>query len=127
MKAFLIAGLSLAGFYYFVLWALTKDAVYPIRQFLSLQPWMSLLILGFGVQWALFARLLRGKMVAAGNSLVSGTAMVACCAHHAVEVLPFLGLAGAAVFLVSYQKELLIFGVISNLLGIGYMLWRLKK
>ena len=83
--------------------------------------------MGFGIQWALFAKLKQGKIVASSNSVVSGTAMVACCAHHAVEVLPFLGLAGAAVFLVNYQKELLIVGVISNLLGIGYMLWRLKQ
>jgi len=127
MKAFLTAALGLMSFYYLVLWLLTQDPLYPWRRFLALQPWMSLLILGFGVQWALFARIRRGKMVAGGNSLVSGTAMVACCAHHAVEVLPFLGLAGAALFLVSYQKELLIFGLAANLAGIGYMLWRLKK
>ena len=127
IAAGLLAGLILTAFYYLILWFLTKDPVYPWRQFLSLQPWMSLLILGFGVQWALFARLRRSKMIAGGNSVVSGTAMVACCAHHAVEALPFLGLAGAAVFLVSYQKELLIFGLAANLAGIGYMLWRLKK
>ncbi len=127
MKAFLIAGLSLAGFYYLVLWALTKDAGYPLRQFLALQPWMSLLVLGFGAQWALFAKLRQGKIVASSNSVVSGTAMVACCAHHAVEALPFLGLTGAGLFLVNYQKELLIVGILSNLAGIGYMTWRLKR
>ena len=127
MKAFLTAVLGLISFYYLVLWLLTKDAFYPWRQFLALQPWMSLLILGFGTQWALFAKLKQGKIVASSNSVVSGTAMVACCAHHAVEVLPFLGLAGAAVFLVNYQKELLIFGLAANLAGIGYMLWRLRR
>ena len=127
IAAGLLASLGLTGFYYLVLLLLTKDAGYPLRQFLVLQPWMSLLVLGFGVQWALFAKLRQGKMMVGSNSVVSGTSMVACCAHHAVEALPFLGLAGAAVFLVNYQKELLVVGVISNLLGIGYMIWRLKQ
>ena len=121
-----LASLGLTGFYYLILLFLTKDAGYPLRQFLALQPWMSLLIIGFGVQWALFTKLKQGKMVASGNSVVSGAGMVSCCAHHAAEVLPFLGLTGAAAFLVNYQKELLIIGILSNLLGIGYLLWWLK-
>lgn len=83
--------------------------------------------LGFGVQWALFAKLKQGKTMMAGNSVVSGAGMVACCAHHAVEALPFLGLAGAALFLVNFQKELLVVGITSNLLGISYLWWRLKQ
>lgn len=127
ISAGLLASLGLSVFYYLVLFLLTSDPLYPLSQFLKLWPWMSLLILGFGTQWALFARLRQGKMMVGGSSVISGTSMVACCAHHAVEALPFLGLAGAAVFLVNYQKELLVIGIISNLAGIGYMLWRLKK
>lgn len=126
ISAGFLASLGLSGFYYLVLWLLTKDAGYPLRQFLALQPWMSLLVLGFGIQWALFAKLKQGKMVASGNSVVSGAGMVSCCAHHAVEALPFLGLTGGAAFLVNYQKELLIIGILSNLLGIGYLMWWLK-
>ena len=123
----LLASFGLSLFYYLVLFLFTKDAFYPLQQFLNLWPWMSLLILGFGVQWAMYARLRQGKMMVGGSSAVSGVSMVACCAHHAVEVAPFLGLAGAAIFLVNYQKELLFVGIISNLAGIGYMLWRLKR
>lgn len=126
IAAGLLASLILSAFYYLVLWFLTKDAGYPLRQFLLLQPWMSLLVLGFGVQWALFAKLRRGKAWAGSSSAVSGGSMVACCAHHGAEALPFLGLSGVAAFLVNYQKELLIIGIMSNFLGIGYMLWRFK-
>lgn len=126
IAAGLLASLGLTGFYYLVLWLLTKDAGYPLRQFLALQPWMSLLVLGFGVQWALFVKLRRGKVLAGSSSSVSGGSMVACCAHHGAEALPFLGLSGVAAFLVNYQKELLIIGIMSNFLGIGYMLWRFK-
>jgi len=104
IAAGLLASLGLTGFYYLVLLLLTKDAGYPLRQFLNLQPWMSLLVLGFGVQWALFARLRRGKMVAGGNSLVSGTAMVACCAHHSVE-LDYDLIEGDLTFFYQYRSE----------------------
>ncbi len=126
-KAGVTASAGLILFYYLVLWLLTKDLVYPWQQFLKLQPWMSLLILGFGLEWALFSRLRQGRIMVGGTTVVSGATMVACCAHHAVDVLPFLGIAGASVFLVNYQKELLIFGLLVNLAGIIYLLRRLSK
>ncbi len=126
-KAGVTASAGLILFYYLVLWLLTKDPVYPWQQFLKLQPWMSLLILGFGLEWALFSRLRQGRIMVGGTTVVSGATMVACCAHHAVDVLPFLGIAGASVFLVNYQKELLIFGLLVNLAGIIYLLRRLSK
>ncbi len=63
------------------------------------------------------------KMAAGTSTAVSGMAMVACCAHHAVDLLPILGLSAAALFLSEYQEQLLIFGVIANLIGVGMMLW----
>ncbi|AKM79536.1 MAG: hypothetical protein UX85_C0010G0015 [Candidatus Beckwithbacteria bacterium GW2011_GWB1_47_15] len=123
----LLASLGLSAFYYLVLFLLSQDPFYPLQQFLSLWPWMSLLIIGFGVQWSIFVKLRQGKMMVGGTSAISGTAMVACCAHHVSDLLPFLGLAGAAIFLVNYQKELLIVGIVSNLAGVGFMAWRLWR
>lgn len=62
-------------------------------------------------------------MAAGTSTAVSGMAMVACCAHHAVDLLPILGLSAAALFLSEYQEQLLIFGVVANLIGISMMLW----
>lgn len=95
---------------------------------------MSLLIFGFGIQMGLFWLLRKGmhvsnqdrsdsKITSGTSTAVSGMAMVACCAHHAVDVLPILGLSAAALFLTQYQEQFLIFGVISNLIGIAMMLW----
>ena len=67
ITAGLLASFGLSLFYYLVLFLFTKDALYPLRQFLVFQPWMSLLILGFGIQWALFARLRQGKMMVGGS------------------------------------------------------------
>ncbi len=134
LKGFLlgIGGLSL--FYYLILLAVTKDFEHPIYQFKLYQPWMSILIVGFGIQVGLYLLLRRGfrlnlsqkketKLAAGTGGAMSGVSMAACCAHHIADVTPILGLTGAAVFLTEYQKELLILGVIANLIGVAYMLW----
>lgn len=131
-----IVGLSL--FYYLLLYIVTKDIRHPISQFRLFQPWMSILIVGFGIQVGLYSLLRRGfrlninqkketKIAAGAGGTVSGVSMVACCAHHVADVTPILGLTGAAVFLTEYQKEFLIFGIIANLLGILYMSWLLVE
>jgi hypothetical protein len=51
--------------------------------------------------------------------------MLACCAHHLSDVLPILGVSGAAVFLSAYQTPLLWLGLAMNLAGIGYLLWQI--
>ena len=134
LQGFTIGFLGLGVFYFLLLFAITGDLNHPFSQFILLQPWMSLLIIGFGIQFGLFRLLRKGyhfslhkrndAVVVTGTSTaVSGMAMVACCAHHAVDLLPILGLSAAALFLSEYQEQLLIFGVLTNLVGIGMMLW----
>lgn len=138
LKLFLKAGvtgmLGLIAFYAALLVAVTGDLRHPLEQFLALQQWMSLLIAGFGIEVGLFWLMKRGvhwslkekrdaKVAAGTSSAVSGMAMVACCAHHLVEVLPILGLSAATLFLSEYQKELLAMGVFANLGGIAFMGW----
>ena len=88
------------------------------------------IILGFGTQVGLFAHLrrtLRARTSRSANALAgagtgtSGVAMVACCAHHLADVLPFVGLSGAALFLAEYRQPLMIMGIATNLVGIGVM------
>lgn len=49
--------------------------------------------------------------------------MVACCAHHLVDLIPILGLSAATLFLSEYQEQFLIFGIVANLIGMGMMFW----
>lgn len=134
LKGFTLGILGLSAFYYLLLFAITGDPSHPLSQFILLQPWMSLLITGFGVQFGLFWLLRKGyhfslnekhdvQITTGTSTAVSGMAMVACCAHHLVDLLPILGLSAAALFVPEYQEQLLIFGVVANVIGIAMMLW----
>lgn len=133
-QGFLLGIFGLSIFYYLLLFLVTGDLSHPFSQFKLFQPWMSLLILGFGIQFGLFWLLRKGyhfsihekkdAQLATGTSTaVSSMAMVACCAHHVVDLLPTLGLSAAALFLSDYQEQFLIFGVATNVIGIGMMAW----
>jgi hypothetical protein len=60
----------------------------------------------------------------AASTGTSRAATLACCAHHLTDILPVLGLSGAAVFLNLYKRPLLWLGIAMNLVGIGRMLWQ---
>ena len=86
---------------------------------------------GFGLQAALYAHLrlaIHGRLsrsssaVAVGGTGTSTVAMVACCAHHAAEALPALGLSGAAVFLNDYRLAFMAVGLGMNAIGVAFML-----
>lgn len=134
LKGFLLGVAGLSLFYYLTLLAVTKDFGHPVEQFELYQPWMSILILGFGIQVGLYLLLRRGfrlnlsqkkeaKIATGAGGAMSGVSMAACCAHHVAEITPILGLTGAAFFLTEYQKEFLILGIFANLLGVAYMSW----
>jgi hypothetical protein len=81
---------------------------------------------GFGVQVGLFTylRALHARANAGGVAASTGTstaAMLACCAHHLSDILPVVGLSGAAIFLNDYKAELLWLGIVMNAAGIVYL------
>lgn len=91
------------------------------------------IILGFGVQVALYTVLKKRLFVPVANAGPSGAltgmggatstmAMIACCAHHVTDVLPILGLTAAATFLANYQTLFMLVGLGTTLVGIGVML-----
>lgn len=87
------------------------------------------LALGFGIQVGLYTYLkhLAGRHGASGKMVaVSGTtstaAMVSCCAHYLVNVLPVLGVTGFLVVVAEYQVELFWVGLAFNAAGITYIL-----
>ena len=127
-----ILGISLA--YWLILFLVTKNPAHPLQQFVSYKYWMSALIAGFGVQVGLYrysklihrAATASAKSSMAASAGVSTTAMIACCAHHVVDILPLLGLSAAALILSKYQVYFLLLGILSNLLGIGLMIYYIK-
>jgi hypothetical protein len=88
--------------------------------------------LGSAFRVGLFVCLKRGLHVLGGaraagavTGAAGGTsdaAMVTCCAHHAADVLPLVGLEAAAALLAEYQMCSMAAGLVANLAGIAVML-----
>lgn len=103
-----------------------------VEQFSALWYLMVPLSAGFGIQVGLYTKLKatirnrsKGAITAGGTS--AGAAMLACCAHHATDVLPFLGLSGASLFLTQFQRPILLVSLGINVVGIGVMMKHIKK
>ncbi len=128
----LLGTLFLTGIYFgIVSWA--ESAEHALDLFWQ-DRWIVVpLILGFGVQVALYVILKKGLFLPVGSMGASGAmtgaggatssvAMVACCAHHVTDVLPILGLTAAATFLADYQQAFMLLGLGTTILGIMVML-----
>ena len=139
----LLAGLAgsmlLAGLY-FGLVSIAESRQHAVEFFWQ-DRWITIsIILGFGVQTALYTILkmrtflpaaqfdhehhhqtVSGASMGAGGA-TSTLAMAACCAHHVTDVLPILGLTAAATFLAEYRTAFMLVGLGSTLFGILYML-----
>jgi len=100
---------------------------FTIEQFVEWRPFVLALAIGFGIQIALFVYLRRAFHTAASGKVVTATgatstaAMVSCCTHYLVNLLPVLGATGLVSFVALYQADLFWLGVASNLAGIAYL------
>ncbi len=131
----LMAGISLLAIYFVVMRLGSGSWDYTISELGKLKFWVAPLILGFGIQVGLFSYLRNcqktgGNMVTgatATSATTSSVAMLACCAHHLTDILPFLGLVAAATFLATYQEWFLGLGILSNLAGIFVMVRQVRR
>jgi hypothetical protein len=128
-----LAALLLAAGYSAVVWAASGSFTHLRSQ--ASQDWYLLIPItaGFGVQVALLSelrrrhRLLRTAAVAGGAGTgASAAGMIACCAHHLADLLPFVGAAGAATFLYDYRLPFMVIGLGVNAIGITVMTRRLQ-
>lgn len=121
--------------FYLGMLTLTSDWYFAKVQFSDYRWWIIALSLGLGIQGVLYSnmriKLRRETMRGAKSSMtasggVSAASMVACCAHFLPTLgLPFLSAAAAG--LERYQTLFFLFGVFSNLFGIGFMLRMMMK
>tara|TARA_B100000745_G_scaffold262309_1_gene186424 strand:- start:138 stop:566 length:429 start_codon:yes stop_codon:yes gene_type:complete len=113
--------------------SLVSGFSFMTTQWAQFWPYVVTLAVGFGIQAGLYVRLReKVKEHAAGKvAAVSGTtstlAMMSCCTHYLVNILPMLGATGVVVFVAQYQIELFWFGIVANLAGMSYMLYKLKQ
>ncbi|OGL64812.1 hypothetical protein A3B21_03770 [Candidatus Uhrbacteria bacterium RIFCSPLOWO2_01_FULL_47_24] len=117
---------------YFIVLSQISGWAYTKAQFSLNWYWIITLAVGFGVQVGLFsyARALHkarmsGKMLGVTGT-TSGGAMLACCTHYLVNVLPILGVTGLVTFVGQYQTWIFAVGVVFNLAGIGYLIKSLR-
>ncbi len=125
--ALLVAGYSL------IIGLSSRSWPHLLTQWRTDAGFIVLVAAGFGVQMGLYQhvrRVVRGDgraaVMAAGGTATSTTAMVACCLHHLADVVPFLGLSGAAVFLTQYKVPLILLSLAANGVGIALMLRTLR-
>lgn len=125
--------LILTGLYFgIVSWA---ESVEHARDLFWEDRWIIVpIILGFGVQMALYTILKKrlfvpvahpgpaGVLTGAGGT-TSTLAMIACCAHHITDVLPILGFTAATTFLAEYPTWFMLVGLGTTLIGIAVMLF----
>lgn len=137
IKSGVLAGTSLLLLYIFVMGIASRSVEATIYQFQQLWYWTLILVIGFGIQVGLYTRMRNmvnqrhssgtSSAVMATSTGTSTVSMIACCAHHLTEVLPIIGLSGAAIFLTQFQLPLIILGIVMNGFGIFYMLRIIKK
>jgi hypothetical protein len=133
-----LLGAGLLTLLYFGIVSLAESPQHAIELFWQ-DRWIVLpIILGFGVQSALYIVLRKrlflpvvstgpsGALTGAGGGM-STVAMVACCAHHVTDVLSILGLTAAAAFLAEYRIAFMLLGLGTTLFGIVVMLTILYK
>lgn len=123
-------GLTLV-YFGIVSWA--QSFQHALDEFVELYYLLLPLVVGFGVQVALYVHVKQTlkhavatpAVAAAGG--ISTTSMIACCAHHLTDILPLLGLTVAATFLAGYQTFFIVLGLLSNVVGITIMLRVIQK
>ena len=117
----------LPGVYFLVLTGVSGWE-FTLGQFVDFWYFIVSLALGFGIQIGLYTYLrgaIHGQTASGKVVAVSGTtstaAMISCCTHYLVNILPALGTAGIVTLVAQYQVELFWVGLIANAAGILYI------
>ena len=112
---------------YFAVLTLVSGWSFAQSQFLSFWYFIVSLAVGFGIQVGLYIHLKSlirdgsGKMLGVTGT-TSTAAMISCCTHYLVNLLPILGATGVVTFVTQYQVQLFWVGLIFNLGGILNMI-----
>lgn len=119
---------------YIVTVSLVSGWEFMLDQFEQFWYFVVTLATGFGIQVGLYSYLknsIRHQNTSGRVLAVSGTtstaAMISCCAHYLVNLLPILGTVGIITVISQYQVQLFWVGLAFNFIGIIYMLNRVIK
>ncbi len=133
VAAGVLAAVALLGVYLGII-SLAQGVEHALEQLGTDALFVGLIAAGFGTQIALFVELRTvdrlhrsAAAVTAAGTGTSAAAMLACCAHHLVDLLPLLGLSAAAVFLNAYQTPLFLVSIAMNVVGIVVIAGQLQR
>ncbi|KKQ96525.1 MAG: hypothetical protein A3C27_02180 [Candidatus Levybacteria bacterium RIFCSPHIGHO2_02_FULL_39_36] len=123
-------GLALLGIY-FLITGLISGPAFAFSQFKTYWYFIVLLSGGFGIQVGLYMYIKEtvknaGRMVAATGG-TSTLAMISCCSHYLVNVLPLLGATAFLSLIAQYQIQIFWVAIAFNLFGIFIMSKRLES
>jgi len=129
----LIGSAALLAVYLLII-SLAQGLEHAVGQLALDAAFVGLIAAGFGTQLGLFVELRAvdrrhrsGAAVTAAGTGTSAAAMLACCAHHLVDLLPIVGLSAAAVFLNAYRTPLFLVGIGMNVIGIVVIARQLQR
>ena len=127
----LLAVLGLLSFYLGII-TLAQGWSHAVEQLIDDRWFIGAIAVGFGTQVALFTYLRTRHTHAGAGGVAASTgtstaAMLACCAHHLADILPIVGISGAAIFLNAYKTPLLWLGIVMNLAGVAYLAWKIRQ
>jgi Cu+-exporting ATPase len=129
-KIFLAAITAIVGllFVYALVVSTISGYKFASEQFAAYWFYVVSLAVGFGIQVGFYMYLreavhgaISGKTVAVTGT-TSTLAMISCCAHYLVNILPILGVAGAVAIIAQYQIQLFWVGIVFNLFGIAFII-----
>ncbi len=119
---------------YFAVLSLVSGWNFAQDQFSSFWYFIVSLAIGFGVQVGLYTYLRNLIHGGAGGGKVLGmtgatstAAMISCCTHYLVNLLPILGAVGMVTLAAQYQVELFWIGLLFNLGGMFSIAKRIVK
>jgi len=111
---------------YFIIVSLVSGWAFAKGQFREFWYFITALSLGFGIQVGLYSYLRSmiknvSPRVVATTGATTTAAMISCCAHYLVNILPVLGAVGIITIISQYQVQLFWVGLVFNFAGVIYM------
>jgi len=119
---------------YFAVLTFVSGWEFAQSQFVTYWYFIISLVVGFGIQIALYQYIKTlvhegigmGKVVGVSGT-TSTAAMISCCSHYLVNLVPILGVTGLVTFVAQYQVGLFWVGILFNIAGIVYMASKIIK
>lgn len=117
---------------YFTVLTLVSGWSFAKFQFFDFWYFIVALSGGFGIQVGLYFYMKnlihdRNKKIIVVSGTTSTMAMISCCTHYLVNILPVFAVSGVAAFVAQYQIELFWIGLGFNAIGIIYMSRKVLK